>query len=93
MTRRRKWGVPSWAFALWGTTEDIPELVDRCEIETILLAIPTVDDANKKRILSICNKTKCNVRILPDIVKMIKDGKDFLSRVRDIRVEDVLGTG
>ena len=76
---------------IMGTTEDIPELVDRCEIETILLAIPTVDDANKKRILSICNKTKCNVRILPDIVKMIKDGKDFLSRVRDIRVEDVLG--
>lgn len=76
---------------IMGTTEDIPELVDRCEIETILLAIPTVDDANKKRILSICNKTKCNVRILPDIVKMIKDGKDFLSRVRDVRVEDVLG--
>ncbi len=76
---------------IMGTTEDIPELVERCEIETILLAIPTVDDANKKRILSICNKTKCNVRILPDIVKMIKDGKDFLSRVRDVRVEDVLG--
>ncbi len=76
---------------IMGTTEDIPELVDRCEIETILLAIPTVDEANKKRILSICNKTKCNVRILPDIVKMIKDGKDFLSRVRDVRVEDVLG--
>ena len=31
------------------------------------------------------------MRILPDIVKMIKDGKDFLSRVRDVRVEDVLG--
>ena len=26
---------------IMGTTEDIPELVERCEIETILLAIPT----------------------------------------------------
>ena len=76
---------------IMGTTADIPQLVEQCEIETILLAIPTVDDENRRRILSICNKTKCNVRILPDIVKMISDGKDFLSRVRDVKVEDVLG--
>lgn len=77
---------------IMGTTEDIPELVERCEIETILLAIPTVDDENKRRILSICNQTKCNVRILPDIVQIIADGgKDMLTRVRDVRVEDVLG--
>lgn len=51
-----------------------------------------MDDENKRRILSICNKTKCNVRILPDIVQLIANGgKDVLSRVRDVRVEDVLG--
>ena len=60
---------------IMGTTDDIPELVERCEIETLLLAIPTVDEENKRRILGICNKTKCNVRILPDIVKLIADGK------------------
>lgn len=76
---------------IMGTTEDIPELVERCEIETLLLAIPTVDEENKRRILGICNKTKCNVRILPDIVKLIADGKYILSRIRDVRVEDVLG--
>lgn len=77
---------------IMGTTDDIPELVERCEIETILLAIPTVDDENKRRILSICNQTNCNVRILPDIVQIIADGgKDMLTRVRDVRVEDVLG--
>lgn len=76
---------------IMGTTEDIPELVERCEIDTILMAIPTIDEESKRRVLSICNKTKCNVRILPDIVKIISDGKDLLSRVRDVRVEDVLG--
>ena len=76
---------------IMGTTEDIPELVERCEIETILLAIPTLDEEGKRRILSICNRTKCNVRILPDIVKMITDGKDLVSRIRDVRVEDLLG--
>ncbi len=76
---------------IMGSTEDIPELVEQCEIESILLAIPTVSDEDKRRILSICNKTKCNIQILPDIVKLIAEGKDFLSRVRDVRVEDVLG--
>ncbi|MEG0485798.1 MAG: nucleoside-diphosphate sugar epimerase/dehydratase, partial [Oscillospiraceae bacterium] len=76
---------------IMGTTEEIPEIVERCEIETILLAIPTLDEESKKRILGICNKTKCNRRILPDIVKLIADGKDLLSRVRDVRVEDLLG--
>ena len=74
-----------------GTTEDIPELVERCEIETILLAIPTMDEENRRRVLSICNRTKCNVKILPDIVKMITDGEDLASRIRDVKVEDLLG--
>lgn len=76
---------------IMGTTEDIPELVERCEIETILLAIPTMDEENKRRVLSVCNRTKCNVKILPDIVQIIKDGKDLASRIRDVRVEDLLG--
>ncbi len=88
---KEKVGRSIMGVEIMGTTEDIPEIVERCEIETILLAIPTLDDNNKKRILSICNKTKCNLRILPDIVKLIADGKDLLSRVRDVRVEDLLG--
>ncbi len=76
---------------IMGSTKDIPELVEQCEIETLLLAIPSVSDEDKRRILSICNKTKCNIQILPDIVKLIAEGKDYLSRVRDVRVEDVLG--
>ncbi len=76
---------------IMGTSADIPELVDRCEIDTLLLAIPSITETDKRRILGVCNQTKCNVRILPDIVKLIADGKDFLSRVRDVKVEDVLG--
>ncbi len=88
---KEKVGRSIMGIEIMGTTENIPELVEQCEIQTILLAIPTVNDEDKRRILSICNKTKCNIQILPDIVKLISDGKDFLSRVRDIRVEDVLG--
>ncbi|MBE6878050.1 MAG: polysaccharide biosynthesis protein [Ruminococcaceae bacterium] len=74
-----------------GTTDDIPTLVQQCQIETILIAIPTLDGKNKKRILDICASTSCNIRMLPDIVKIIKDDEDMLSRVTDVKVEDLLG--
>ena len=74
-----------------GTTKDIPALVKQCEIETILLCIPTLEDEDKARILSVCSKTNCNLRTVPDIVKIIADGKDLSSRIRDVKVEELLG--
>lgn len=87
----KKQGRNILGLEVMGTTKDIPEIVEQCDIETILLAIPTLDDENKQRILGICSKTRCNLRILPDIVKIIADGKDLTSRIRDVRVEDLLG--
>ncbi|MDL2324870.1 polysaccharide biosynthesis protein [Ruminococcaceae bacterium OttesenSCG-928-A16] len=74
-----------------GTTTQIPELVEQCEIETIVMAIPTVDEKNRKRILQLCAKTKCNLRILPNLRQMMSDGGELTSRIRDVRVEDLLG--
>lgn len=74
-----------------GTTEDIPYLVAQCQIDTILIAIPTLDGRNRKRILDICSQTNCSIKTLPDIVKIIADGEDLASRITDIKVEDLLG--
>ena len=74
-----------------GTTEDIPNLVTQCQIDTILIAIPTLDGRNRKRILDICSQTNCSIKTLPDIVKIIADGEDLASRITDIKVEDLLG--
>ena len=41
--------------------------------------------------MDICASTSCNIRMLPDIVKIIKDDEDMLSRVTDVKVEDLLG--
>ena len=74
-----------------GSTDDIPDLVSQCQIDTILIAIPTLDRTNRKRIIDICASTNCKIKTLPDIVKIIADGEDLASRITDIKVEDLLG--
>jgi FlaA1/EpsC-like NDP-sugar epimerase len=76
---------------IMGSTDEIPNLVTQCDIDTILIAMPSVGETDKRRILNICSKTSCNMRMLPDITRLISDGKDLLSRVRDVKVEDLLG--
>ncbi len=88
---RQKVGRTIMGIKIMGTTEDIPTLVAQCDIDTILIAIPAADEANKRRILEICSRTACNMRMLPDIAKLINDGKDLLTRVREVKVEDLLG--
>lgn len=87
----QKVGRTIMGIKIMGTTEDIPALVTQCDIDTILIAMPSVEEGEKRRILGICSKTACNMRLLPDITRLISDGKDLLSRVRDVKVEDLLG--
>lgn len=88
---KNKQGRSIMGVEILGTTDDIPSLVVQCRIDTILIAIPTLDGKNRKRIIDICSKTSCNIKTLPDIVKIIADGKDLASRITDIKVEDLLG--
>ena len=86
-----KQGRTMMGVKIMGTTNDIPALVTQCEIDTLLLAIPSADEVEKQRILKICSQTTCNMRTLPDICKLISDGKELLERVRDVKMEDLLG--
>ncbi len=75
-----------------GTIDDIPELVERCEIETILFALPHLSEEDKREIMSICTKTNCNLRTVPDLSRIISDDESSItSRIRDVKVEDLLG--
>jgi len=87
----QKLGCTIMGVKILGMTKDIPALTKRCNIDTILIAIPSIDGEDKKRLLSICSKTGCAVRLLPDITKMLTSGKDLLAAVRNVHVEDLLG--
>lgn len=74
-----------------GSTYDIPEICEREDIEVILFTISQINLADKKRILDICAKTHLEVKIIPNVYGLIKDGTSVTSKIRQVEVEDLLG--
>ena len=73
-----------------GNRKDIISIAKAKDIETILIAIPTIEDEDKQQILEICKKTKCKIEIIPGMYEII-NGKVSLSQIRKVDIEDLLG--
>lgn len=73
-----------------GNRKDIPAIVVQQAIETILIAIPTIDEVDKKQILEICKKTNCKIEIIPGMYEII-NGRVSLNQIRKVEIEDLLG--
>ncbi|SDN01367.1 polysaccharide biosynthesis protein [Acetanaerobacterium elongatum] len=74
-----------------GTTNDIPQIVEKYGINLIIVALPSASQRDKKRILSICSKTRCTLRIVPDVLTAMTGDESIVSHIRDVNVEDLLG--
>ncbi|HIZ19775.1 MAG TPA: polysaccharide biosynthesis protein [Firmicutes bacterium] len=87
---REKVGRTINGVRVYGPTEKIPELCERFGIHTILFAIPSCMDTDRRRILQICSATKCKIEVLPYLDEMICE-KELLNQAKNINVEDLLG--
>lgn len=74
-----------------GSTNKIPEICEKFNIEIILFAINSISGEDKRRILDICAQTSLEVRIIPNIYEVITSGISLESAMRKIKVEDLLG--
>lgn len=75
-----------------GDSSKILEMAKKYDITEIVVAIPSIDPENKKRILDICTKANCKLRILPEIYSLIENKEsNLIGQIRDVQVEDLLG--
>lgn len=73
-----------------GTTNDLKSVIERYEIEAIVLAIPSLSQHRRIDLIKEA-KTLCkNVQTLPMIEELIT-GKVSVSSIRDVSIEDLLG--
>lgn len=73
-----------------GNSSDIPRIVEECKIDSIVIAIPSLDKQELKRIYDQCAKTKAKTQIIP-MIEDLMTGKVSVNHIRDVQVEDLLG--
>lgn len=78
-------GVP-----IVGQRKDISKVVEKHEIDEIIIATPSASNKDINEIFSECTKTKCKVKILPSVSQLI-DESVVMQKVRDVDIEDLLG--
>ncbi len=89
-----KQGTSIMGIPVRGTTQDIPKWCKNEAIDLIILAIPSLNDKKRKRILDIASETSCKIKIIPYLTEMLSDGNEptqIISKAQDIKIEDLLG--
>ena len=86
---KEKTGTYFRGIPIAGRRKDISRLADKYKVDEIIIAIPSADKEEISKIVTECQKTKCNIKILPSIYKEMNDG--VTKNIRPLSYEDFLG--
>ncbi|RID84729.1 polysaccharide biosynthesis protein [Peribacillus asahii] len=85
-----KYKLDIYGIEVQGTSQDIPRIVEESNIENIVIAIPSLQKQEMKKIYEECAKTKAKTKIMP-LIEDLVTGKISVNQMRDVQVEDLLG--
>ncbi|MEG0452995.1 MAG: nucleoside-diphosphate sugar epimerase/dehydratase, partial [Coprobacillus sp.] len=77
-------------YSIIGTTDDIPTIVEKNNIEGALIAISNASQRELRRIYDICIKSNLETKIMN---LRLRNGTHNRNVVEDIKIEDLLGRG
>jgi FlaA1/EpsC-like NDP-sugar epimerase len=86
----RKKGQRISGLKVAGSTKDIEKTAAKKRIDEIIIAIPSAKKKEIKRIVTECNKTKCQLKTLPSLFELI-EGEVSINQIREVKIEDLLG--
>lgn len=86
----KKQKLQIYGITVKGKIKEIPLIVQKYEIDNIIIAIPSLKGKEIKRIYEQCAKTEAKTKILP-MIEDVMTGKISVSQFRDVQVEDLLG--
>ena len=89
-----KQGISIMGIPVRGTTNEIAKWCRKEAVDLIILAIPSLDEKDRKRILDLASETSCKIKIIPYLTQMLADDNgstQLMSKAQDIRIEDLLG--
>ena len=77
-----------------GVCAEIPDLAMKLDIDTIIVAVPSCEEDEKRKILDYCSSTKCDIRVVPYLSELLlgdKGESQLLTQAKEIKIEDLLG--
>lgn len=80
---KRLRGIP-----IKGNCDQIPELVEKYKIDTIIFCIPSAETERQSEILSIAVNTGCKLKKSPSLLEMEENSK--IGKIRDVNITDLL---
>ena len=83
-----KQGKVLYGHKVLGGRDDIVNICEKMDVDSIIMAIPSAYVQDRLDILKICNLTRCRVKTIPNICDLL--GSDTNISVRDIKIEDLL---
>jgi FlaA1/EpsC-like NDP-sugar epimerase len=73
-----------------GKIDEVKLLVEKENIEEIIIAIPSASSKRIKEVINLTKDTKCRVKIVPAMNEILS-GELSLKDLREINIEDLLG--
>jgi len=86
----RKRGMEVHGVRVLGTCDDIPSLCRQYPIDLVLIAIPSANSKEVRRIVGRCEEVAVPMRTLPRFQDLVA-GRSVVNELREIFIEDLLG--
>lgn len=75
-----------------GVCSQIPQICKDNHITNIIVALPSCEEEQKRKILEYCSETECKIKVIPYIGELLfEEGHSLINQAKEIRIEDLLG--
>ncbi|MGY6251886.1 polysaccharide biosynthesis protein [Paraburkholderia caledonica] len=85
-----KQGREIYGYRVLGAISDLQEISANLKVEHVIIAVPSASVEAHRRIATLCVRAGVRAMVLPALTPLTQ-GQGFLSRVRQIDLEDLLG--
>ncbi|MEA4888147.1 MAG: nucleoside-diphosphate sugar epimerase/dehydratase [Clostridiaceae bacterium] len=85
-----KQGLRILGIPVAGGRDIIPKIVAEQQVQEIIIALPSASREAIRELVELCNKTKCQLKILPMLYELI-NGKISIADIKEVDIEDLLG--
>jgi FlaA1/EpsC-like NDP-sugar epimerase len=74
-----------------GQTSDLPRLVRENGVDKVIVSIARAASKDIRRIIEICEAIPVRTQIIPGLFELLEGKGEEISKVRDVRIDDLLG--